>query len=140
MTEQESALPAFLCYNSTMADKPKTIDEYIAAAPDIAKDRLKEIRAILRDVAPDATEAIKWGNPVFEQKRILFAFAAFKDHMNFMPTSAAMEPFMDELADFKKGRGTFQLPYDKPLPTELIRKIAEYRLKDVLENDALWAV
>jgi len=47
--------------------KPKTVDEYINAAPVEAQEKLIEIRSILKQVAPKATEAIKWGSPVFEE-------------------------------------------------------------------------
>jgi uncharacterized protein YdhG (YjbR/CyaY superfamily) len=118
--------------------KPTTIDEYIDAAPEKAREKLRELRALLKEVAPDAHEAMKWGNPVFEDKRILFAFAAYKDHLNFMPTPSALEPFRELLADFKIGGSSVQLPYDKPLPKALLRKIATFRVKDVKENDARW--
>jgi uncharacterized protein YdhG (YjbR/CyaY superfamily) len=118
--------------------KPKTVDEYIDYAPEEAQDKLREIRAILKKVVPNATEALKWGSPVFEEKRILFAYAAFKSHLNFMPTHSSMEPFKAELEKYTTGKDTIQFPYDKPLPKTLIRKIAAYRVKDVRENDARW--
>ena len=118
--------------------KPSTINEYIDSAPTEAREKLNEIRAILKKAAPNATETIKWGTPVFEEKRILFSFSAFKSHLNFMPTHPALEQFKDELADYKTGKDTIQFPYDKPLPAQLIRKIAEFRVRDVKENDALW--
>lgn len=93
---------------------------------------------MLKKLAPDATEAIKWGNPVFEEGRILFAFSAHKSHINFAPTPAALAPFRDELAKYKTGKGTLQIPYDKPIPVELVRRIAKFRVKDVRENDARW--
>lgn len=118
--------------------KPKTVDEYIEAAPGEAQEKLREIRAILKKVAPDAKEAVKWGYPVFEEGRILFSYSAHKSHLNFMPTGPAMEPFKEELAKFKTGRETIQFPYDKPLPKALIRKIASFRAKQVRESDARW--
>jgi uncharacterized protein YdhG (YjbR/CyaY superfamily) len=118
--------------------KPATIQEYIHAAPKEAHKHLREIRAILKKVAPKATEALKWGSPVFEEKRILFAFSAFKTHLNFMPTRLALEPFKKELAAYTTGKDTVQFPYDKPLPEALIRKIATFRAKEVRENDARW--
>jgi uncharacterized protein YdhG (YjbR/CyaY superfamily) len=119
-------------------DKPTTIAEYIDAAPEEAQEKLRELQTLLKEVAPNASEAIKWGNPVFEEKRILFAFAAYKDHINFMPTPSALEPFKELLADYKTGRGSMQLPYAEPLPKDLIRKIATFRVKNVAENDARW--
>jgi uncharacterized protein YdhG (YjbR/CyaY superfamily) len=118
--------------------KPSSIDEYIDAAPLFAQEKLREIRSILRKVAPNATEMLRWGYPVLFEKRILFSYSAFKKHINFMPTGPAMKPFEEELSEFTTGKDTIQLPYDKPLPTALIKKIAEYRVKDVTENDAKW--
>jgi uncharacterized protein YdhG (YjbR/CyaY superfamily) len=118
--------------------KPTTIDEYINAAPVEAQEKLIEIRSILKKVAPKAIEAVKWGSPVLEEKRILFAFTAFKSHLNFMPTHRTLDHFKKELTDYKTGKDTIQFPYDKPLPKTLIRKIAMHRAKDVRENDARW--
>ena len=118
--------------------KPTTVTEYINTAPRQAQKMLREIRAVLKKVAPKATERLKWGSPVLEEKRILFAFSAFKSHLNFMPTHPAMVPFKEELAEYTTGKDTVQFPYDKPLPKALIRKIAAYRLKQVREEDARW--
>jgi len=118
--------------------KPTNVDEYIDAAPANAQEKLKEIRSILRMIAPNATELLKWGKPVFMENRILFSYSAYKSHLNFMPTGPAMEPFKEELTEFTTGHDTIQFPYDKPLPKTLIHKIASYRVKDVRENDAKW--
>lgn len=118
--------------------KPKTIDEYIISAPVEAQKKLLELRSILKKAAPGATEAIKWGSPVFEENRILFAFAAYKSHLNFMPTPSAMKPFKKELAKYTTGKGSIQFPYDKPLPKTLIAKIAAFRVKELREKDAKW--
>jgi uncharacterized protein YdhG (YjbR/CyaY superfamily) len=118
--------------------KPSTTNEYIDSAPKEAQEKLNEIRAILKKVAPNATETLKWGSPVFEEKRILFSYSAFKSHLNFMPTHSALEPFKEELAGYKTGKDTIQFPYNKPLPAELILKIAAFRVNDVRDNDALW--
>ena len=120
------------------ASKPTTVTEYIEAAPQEAQAKLREIRAVLKKVAPNATETLKWGSPVFEEGRILFSYSAHKSHLNFSPTGPAMEPFKEELAKYKTGKDTIQFPYDKPLPKALIQKIARFRLKQVRENDARW--
>lgn len=118
--------------------KPSNIDEYISAAPENAQQKLKEIRTILKDIAPNASEELKWGYPAFVENRILFSYAAFKNHLNFFPTAPAMQPFLKELANYKTNKDSIQFPYDEPLPIELIKKIAEYRVSDLKENDAKW--
>ena len=119
-------------------NKPTTVTEYINAAPKEAQNKLREMREILKKVAPNAKETLKWGSPVFEEKRILFAYAAFKSHLDFMPTHSAMEPFKEKLTKYATGKDTIQFPYDKPLPKLLIRKIAAFRAREVREKDARW--
>lgn len=118
--------------------KPTTVTEYINAAPKEAQKKLRELRAVLKKVAPKAKETLKWGSPVFEEKRILFAYSAFKSHLNFMPTRSALIPFREELREYKTGKDTIQFPYDKALPKGLIRKIATYRAREVRELGARW--
>ena len=123
-----------------MSAKPRatTVDGYINAAPPEAQKNLREIRAILNEVAPNAVETIKWGWPVYEENRIMFSFAAFRKHMTFMPTRKTLVHIENELKDFTTGKDTIQFRYDKPLPKSLIKKIATHRAKDVRENDARW--
>ena len=118
--------------------KSKNVDDYVKAAPANAQKHLKEIRTILKSVAPSAEEVIKWGMPMFVGKRILFSFSAYKTHMSFMPTGPSLKPFVEELKKYKTGKDTIQFPYDKPLPKALIKRIAAYRFNDVENNDAKW--
>jgi len=115
-----------------------TVAEYISKAPKESQRHLRALRAILRGVAPKAKETIKWSTPVYEEKRILFAFGAFRAHINFMPTPSVIAQFKEELADYKTGKGSIQLPYDRPLPKTLLKKIAARRVKDLREKDARW--
>jgi uncharacterized protein YdhG (YjbR/CyaY superfamily) len=118
--------------------KPITVNEYIDAAPERAKHHLLRIRSLLKTVAPDAMETLKWGQPVLEETRILFSYAAYTKHLNFVPTGPAIRPFEEELGEYKTGKDSIQFPYDRPLPEELILKIAAYRAEQVRENDARW--
>lgn len=120
--------------------RPTTIAEYIQAAPREAHPHLRRLYAILKSVAPEAEETIKWGVPFFVEPRFLFSFSAFKAHCVFAPTAQAMERFRTELKPHRTTKNYLQIPYDKPVPEALIRKIAEYRLRNVREreDDAFW--
>ena len=124
-----------------MASKrPTTIADYIQAAPYEGQPHLHRLYAIIKSVAPEAGETINWGAPFFVEPRFLFAFSAHKAHLNFAPTAAGLAPFSEELKGYKTGKGTLQIPYNKPLPEDLIRQIAERRLRDMRErqDDAFW--
>ena len=49
-----------------------------------------------------------------------------------------MKNFTKELVKFKTSRGTIQLPYNKPLPKSLIRKITKYRVEESIGEDRKW--
>ena len=66
--------------------RPTTIPAYIRAAPREGQPHLRRLYEILKSVAPDADETIKWGTPFFVEPRFLFAFSAHKTHLNFAPT------------------------------------------------------
>ena len=123
-----------------MASKrPTTIAEYIRAAPREGQPHLRRLYAILKSVAPQAEEAIKWGTPFFVEPRFLFAFSAHKAHLSFAPT-AALERFRKELEKHNTTKGTLRIPYNESLPEGLVRRMAEYSLRVVSEreDDAFW--
>lgn len=117
-----------------------TIPEYIQAAPPEGRPHLQRIYAILKKAAPKAEETIKWGNPFFVEPRFLFAFSAHKAHLSFAPMAETLEVFRKDLKPHKTTKNFLQVPYNQPLPEDLIRKIAEYRVRVVAEreDDAFW--
>lgn len=120
--------------------RPTTIAEYIQAAPRDGQPHLRGIYAILKRVAPDAEEAIKWGNPFFVEPRFLFAFSAHKAHLSFAPMAAALEAFRKELEAHETTKNVLKVAYSQPLPEDLIRRIAEHCVKTLRErkDDAFW--
>ncbi|HEY7111377.1 MAG TPA: DUF1801 domain-containing protein [Thermoanaerobaculia bacterium] len=121
-------------------NRPATIAEYIRSAPRPGQPHLRRLHAILRRAAPHAEETIKWGTPFFVEPRFLFAFSAHKRHLDFAPSPAALKAFRDELEEHKTTRNLLQVRYDEPLPARLIRRIAEYRVRQVRESgrDGFW--
>ena len=120
--------------------RPTTIAEYIRAAPREDQPHLRRLYAILKRVAPEAEEAIKWGTPYFVEPRFLFAFSAHKAHCSFAPIASAMEAFRKELEKHQTTKGLLKIPYNASLPEDLVRTIAEYCLQEVSEreDDAFW--
>src|SRR5829696_5772324 len=111
---------------------PQTIDEYIADFPPNVQEILQKIRVIVKEVAPDAQEAIKYRMPTFTLKGNLVHFAAFKNHIGFYPAPQGIEEFKEELSAYKGAKGSVQLPYDKPIPFDLISRIVQFRVKNNL--------
>lgn len=122
------------------SNRPSTIAEYIEAAPAESRPHLRTLYGILKSVAPEAQEAIKWGAPFFVEPRFLFSFSAHKAHCNFAPTQAALEAFRQELQGHRTTKNYLQIPYSEPVPEVLVRQLAEYCLRAVRarEDEAFW--
>lgn len=109
-----------------------SIDEYIAQFPAETQTALEEMRAIIRDLAPGAVETISYAIPTFDLGGThLVHFAGYARHVGLYPTPTGMEAFADDLAPYKRGKGSAQFPLSEPLPVELIRRIVEFRVREV---------
>ena len=110
----------------------ENIDQYITGFEPDVQEKLKKIRKLVHDTIPDAVESISYQMPAFKYKgKILSYFAAFKNHIGFYATPESNQAFKDELSEYKTTKGTIQLPYDKPIPTELLRKIILYKAMSI---------
>ena len=105
---------------------PATIEEYIAAQPEAAREYLRQVNAAIRASVPEAREKISWSMPTYWKGRNLIQFAAFKRHIGLYPGPEAVEAFAGRLTEYKTNKGTIQLPYNKPLPLELIAEMAKW--------------
>jgi uncharacterized protein YdhG (YjbR/CyaY superfamily) len=116
---------------AVMEEKTFTnIDEYIALFPADIQDRLRVIRAAIREAAPNATEKISWQMPTFYQHGNVVHFAAFKDHISLFPGASGVEVFTDRLTAYKTSKGTIQFPYSQPIPLELVKEIVRFRVEE----------
>jgi hypothetical protein len=60
-----------------------TVDAYVAGLGDWRGEIVSALRKLIREAAPDATESIKWGQPVYELNGPFAHMKAFKSHVNF---------------------------------------------------------
>ena len=108
-----------------------SIDEYIAGFPPQTQAVLQELRALIKASAPGATETISYAIPTFDLNgRHLAHFAGYANHIGFYPIPSALEAFKEELTPYKSGKGSAQFPLGQPLPTDLIRRIIEFRVEE----------
>lgn len=115
---------------TTPADARKTreVDEYISQFPDDVQSILQQLREMILQEAPEATERIAYGMPTYTMKKNLIHFAGYKKHIGIYPTPDGIEAFKDQLAVYKNSKGAVQFPLGQPMPWELIRDIVKYRV------------
>jgi uncharacterized protein YdhG (YjbR/CyaY superfamily) len=117
----------------TTDDDRKQVDAkrkaYYASLPPAVRTRMKTIRDMVRDIAPDAVEVFSYGIPGFRlDGKPLVWYAAFKHHTSLYPKTASIrKAHAAALKDYKMSTGTVQFPLDKPLPVALIKRLVKAR-------------
>lgn len=112
-----------------------TINEYISTFPSSVQAILRKFKEIIQEEAPDATEAIKYQMPTFVLKEEnLIHFAAYRNHIGLYPTPSAIVAFKKELKNYVTTKGAIQFVIAKSMPYDLIKRITEFRVKEVLKK------
>jgi len=106
----------------------KDVDAYIAGAPTGAQDKLRNIRAAIRQVAPDAVESISYGMAGYDKGRIAW-FGIMKTHIGLYLRPPIIAEHKDELAGYTTTKSAVHFPLDKTLPIGLIKKLVRARIK-----------
>ena len=119
--------------------RPGNVDDYIAGFDDASKqDFLRRLRDLSRAKAPTAEEGIKWGSPAYSLDVILFVFAGYSKHANFVFTPSTKEAFADSLSDFDTGKGSIKLYYDREIPVDLLAEMIAYRIREFEVDGVKW--
>lgn len=112
--------------------KSPEVDSYISQFDGELKARLLQLREIIAAQAPEAVESISYGLVGYKLNgKPLVYFGGFKTHVGFYATPNGHEAFASDFAAYKQGKGSVQFPLDKPLPTELVERVVEYRKSSV---------
>jgi len=108
--------------------KAQSVDAYIATAATETRAKLRQMRAIIREVAPLAKESISYGMPGYDKGQICW-FALMKTHIGLYLRPPIVKEHAKELAAYKTTKSAVHLPLEKPLPVALIKKLVRARIK-----------
>ncbi len=107
-----------------MTEQFTTIDQYINSFPEDVRVILSAVRRSIRNVVPEAGEAISYRIPTITlDGRHLVYFAAWQRHISVYPVPAADEAFERVLAPYLAGKGTVRFPLQQPIPYDLIERL-----------------
>lgn len=112
----------------------KTIDEYQSAFPEEVQERMQAIRELVHKTAPQAEEVISYQIPAFKVgKKFLIYYSAYTHHISLSnPWSAALlAEFAADLKGLKVTKSAIQLPDDKPLPLDFIKRLLKFRMEEI---------
>lgn len=108
--------------------KYKNVNAYLAKAPKEARPKLKEMRSIIKKVAPNAVESISYGMPGYDKGRIAW-FALMKGYIGLYLRPPIIAEHQKELAAYTTTKSAIHVPLDRKLPVALIKKLIRARIK-----------
>ncbi|MGZ6040102.1 MAG: iron chaperone [Phenylobacterium sp.] len=107
---------------------PASVDGYIERCKPEVQAVLRDIRAVIRRAAPEATERLSYNMPTFFMGRVLIHYGAFNNHIGLFPP--VRDPgLQDKVAPYRGEKGNLRFPLDQPIPYDLIAEIVTARVK-----------
>ena len=105
------------------------VDEYLRRIEEPKRSTLEALRRTILEIVPDAEQVISYKVPAFRvDGQIVAGFAAFKDHLSYLPFSGSVLPELEgELDGYTMTKSALHFPVDRPLPKMLVRKLIAAR-------------
>ncbi len=107
----------------------ESVDAYIDAQPESARNALRQVRAAIRKAVPRADESISYNMPAYKIGKVsLLQFAAWKEHLAlYVASKPIVAAFKNELQNCEIDTGTIRFSLADPVPGTLIGRIAKFR-------------
>ncbi|MEI8094194.1 MAG: DUF1801 domain-containing protein [Spirochaetales bacterium] len=108
---------------------PGGVDEYIAGQPEPSRKSLTQLRALIRECAPDAVETVSYfqipgySYPGYDYNGMFAWFSYQKPHVRLHVRPPVLENNHDGLKKLKSTKAIVWFPADQDLPRELIAKL-----------------
>ncbi|CAN1576341.1 COG5646 Uncharacterized conserved protein [Spirosomataceae bacterium] len=112
----------------------ENVNDYIEDFPDEVKNRLHQIRNLIKSTVPEVEEYISYSMPAYNYHGVLIYFSAFKNHIGLFSVPNLHPDFLEKFKPYKTGRGSVQFPHNKDLPLDFIKEILEFRVSENLKK------
>jgi uncharacterized protein YdhG (YjbR/CyaY superfamily) len=122
--------------------KRASVDDFFAKLTEVQRPHLEALRELSLAADPDAREQLKWNLPVYVrgENTSLWMLQSFKSHcsLRFPPRFFAGQRDAVEAAGYDVGEGFVKLPYDRELPTNLLKGLMRARVDEYEATGAGW--
>jgi uncharacterized protein YdhG (YjbR/CyaY superfamily) len=108
------------------------VDAYLSGLEEPKRGTLQTLRRMILEIVPEAEQVISYRVPAFRVSgRTVAGFAAFRDHLSYLPFSGAvLSQLTDELDGYTRTKSALHFAVDQPLPEPLVRKLIAVRLAE----------
>lgn len=111
-----------------------TVDDYVGSFSEDVRGVLENVRQTIRNAVPEVGERISYQILAFTlDSRDVIYVAAWKNHISIYPISIADEALERELEPYRAAKATVRFPLRKPIPYELIARVAAFLVKQRID-------
>jgi uncharacterized protein YdhG (YjbR/CyaY superfamily) len=113
----------------------KDVDQYIARCPKDVQGKLKEIRAAIREAAPDATETMSYFQmpgffyPGYDYNGMFAWFGFQKSYIRLLLRPPTIQNHAKELEGYVRTKSSLHFPLDAKVPVPLVKRLVEASIK-----------
>jgi uncharacterized protein YdhG (YjbR/CyaY superfamily) len=122
--------------------KRASVDDFFEQLSGVQRPHLEALRELSHQADPEAREELKWNLPVYVRgdNTTLWMLQNFKHHcsLRFPPPFFATQKAAVQDAGYEAGAGFIKLPYTRPLPVELLKKLMRARVEEYAATGAGW--
>ena len=119
-----------------------SVEDFFAQLNDVQRPHLEVLRELSHDADSEAREELKWNLPVYVrgENTTLWMLQNFKNHcsLRFPPPFFATQKSAVQDAGYEAGEGFIKLPYDRELPTALLKGLMQARVDEYEATGAGW--
>ncbi|MFT3944668.1 MAG: DUF1801 domain-containing protein [Ancrocorticia sp.] len=113
----------------------QSVSEYLSQFSGETLARINLVRDAVVDIAPEAEETLAYGMVGWKLRgKPLLYVGGFTKHVGLYATPTGHEAFAEEFSAYKQGKGSVQFPLDQPFPTDLVKRVIEYRTRELRDE------
>lgn len=101
------------------------VEAYLAALPEQTRPVLEDVRRAIHAALPGSAEKRSYGIVgVTLEGRTVMWFGGYAEHVSVYPVPAGDAAFEADIAPYRAGKGTLRFPLDRPVPLDLVGRVA----------------
>lgn len=112
-------------------EKRKSVDMYIAKCPEEIQDRLRDMRAIIKKVAPTATERMDYFDMPgysydgYDYNGMFVWFSYKKPYIRLHVRPPVLQNHAKDVIEYKVTKSIISFPENKKVPVGLVKKLVK---------------
>ena len=120
----------------------ETFEEYLETIENLEqRARLQEVLDWVSETFPGLERRVAWKQPMFtDHGTFIIGFSVAKKHIAVSPEKVTLDRFDQKIAEAGFGRTSqlIRIPWESPVPWELLREMIAFNIEDKAECATFW--